>query len=239
MSAPDLRRDHLRRFGMIALATDLTIEGDAARLMPPGTQLHVTRIAFENPTTPESLRRTGPRLRNAAELILPGVALEGMLFGCTSASAVLGDEVTALIGPRAPVTTPLSAALRACEALGVGRLSLLAPYRAETTTLVAGHLARHGVEVVAQSSMGHADDRDMGMLTPEAVIEAALAADHPHADALFLSCTALPAVPVIDRLEMMLGKPVLSSNQVSFWSMLDTAGISGDGPGRLFKVHRW
>ncbi|MCT4370127.1 aspartate/glutamate racemase family protein [Yangia mangrovi] len=239
MPAADLRRDLLRRFGLIALATDLTLEGDAARLMPAGTRLHVTRIAFENPTTPESLRRTGRHLREAAELILPGVALDGLLFGCTSASAVLGAEVAALIGARAPVTTPLSAALRACEALGVGRLSLLAPYMQETTALVADHLVQHGVEVVARKSMGYADDRDMALLTPEAVIEAALAADDPRAEALFLSCTALPAVPVIERLEKMLGKPVLSSNQVSFWSMLDMAGISGNGPGELFKVRRW
>lgn len=239
MPDEELRRDALRRFGLIALATDLTIEGDAVRLMPPGTRLHVTRIAFENPTTPESLRRTGPRLRDAAELILPGMALDGILFGCTSASAVLGAGVVTLVGPRAPVTTPLSATVRALEALRIGRVSLLTPYMAETTALVAEHLRQHGVEVVAQHSMEHADDRDMGMLTPQTVIEAALAADHPRAEALFLSCTALPAVQVIERLEKMLGKPVLSSNQVSFWSMLDTAGISGDGPGKLFKVRRW
>ena len=58
-----MRTDPVRRFGLIALATDLTIEGDAARIMPVGTQLHTTRIAFEIPTTPETLRRCGPRLR--------------------------------------------------------------------------------------------------------------------------------------------------------------------------------
>lgn len=42
--------DKLNRFELVALATDLTIEGDAARLMPQGSRLHVTRIAFENPT---------------------------------------------------------------------------------------------------------------------------------------------------------------------------------------------
>lgn len=229
-----MRRDHIRRFGLIALATDLTIEGDAARLMPPGTQLHVTRIIFENPTTPENLRRTGPRLRAAAELIVPGVQLEGLLFGCTSAAAVLGDEIDAMVGNRAPLTTPVGAAIRAFRALGITRISLLTPYMEETTNLVADHFVGLGIDVVARSSMGHEDDRDMGMLSGETVIAAALEADDPEAEAIFLSCTALPAVPVIERIEAHLGKPVFSSNQVLFWAMLDAAGIASEGPGRLF-----
>src|SRR5699024_10272251 len=121
-------QDDLHRFGLIALATDLTIEGDAARLLPAGCRLHVTRIAFDNPTTAENLRATGPRLAAAARLLVPGVPLAGIGFGCTSASAVLGDEVARALGARAPVTTPMSAALRAFAALDVTRIALMTPY---------------------------------------------------------------------------------------------------------------
>ena len=58
-------RDDVNRFGLIALATDLTIEGDAQRLLPPGCRLNVTRIAFDNPTTAENLKKTGPHLKAA------------------------------------------------------------------------------------------------------------------------------------------------------------------------------
>ena len=85
-------RDDVNRFGLIALATDLTIEGDAQRLLPPGCRLHVTRIAFDNPTTAENLKKTGPHLKAASDLLVPGVALKGIAFGCTSASAVLGFQ---------------------------------------------------------------------------------------------------------------------------------------------------
>ena len=37
------------------------------------------------------------------------------------------------------------------------------------------------------------------------------------ADALFISCTALPVLNIIDRLEKKLNKPVLSSNQALIW----------------------
>lgn len=231
--------DDLHRFGLVALATDLTIEGDAARLMPKGTRLHVTRIAFENPTTHENLLATGPRLRAAVDLLVPGVGLKGIGFGCTSASAVLGDGIGALTGERAPVTTPAGAALRGFRALGVHRVALMTPYLAATTDLVGDHFEASGIEVLRRSSMGHADDRDMAMLGGAEIVEMAEASDHPEAQALFLSCTALPALDLIDELEARLGKPVLTANQALFWAMLDEARIPATGPGALFGTRTW
>ncbi|RJL19677.1 ectoine utilization protein EutA [Paracoccus siganidrum] len=232
-------RDDLNRFGLIALATDLTIEADAARLMPPGTRLHVTRIAFDNPTTAENLRQTGPRLKAAADLIVPGVELKGIGFGCTSASAVLGEGIGALAGNRAPLSTPTGGALRGLRALGIGRISLMTPYLAETTDLVGDWFQAQGIEVLARHSMGHADDRDMALLPAREIVEMAESSDHPQAEALFMSCTALAALPVIDEIESRLGKPVLSANQALFWSMLDLAQIPAIGPGRLFRARTW
>ncbi|WP_374634203.1 ectoine utilization protein EutA [Paracoccus sp. (in: a-proteobacteria)] len=229
----------LNRFGLIALATDLTIEGDALRLMPPGCRLHVTRIAFQNPTTAENLRQTGPRLAEAAALLVPGVALKGVGFGCTSASAVLGQGVQDALGARAPVSTPTSGALRGFQALGVSRVALMTPYLPETADLVGDHFAANGLDVVSRRSMGQADDRDMALLSDQQVMEFALASDHPDAQALFMSCTALPALGLIERIEARLGKPVISANQALFWAMLDQARIPASGPGRLFRLRTW
>ena len=234
-----MHQDRLNRFGLIVLATDLTIEGDAARLMPPDCRLHVTRIAFENPTTAENLRQTGPRLRDAGALLVPGVALKGVGFGCTSASAVLGQGVQKALGGRAPVSTPTSGALRGFAALGVTRVALMTPYLPETADLVGNHFAANGLDVVSRRSMGRADDRDMALLPEAEVMDFALAANHPQAQALFMSCTALPALGLIDRIEARLGKPVISANQALFWAMLDQAGIAATGPGRLFQVRTW
>lgn len=231
-------RDDLHRFGLVALATDLTIEGDANRLLPGNCRLHVTRIAFDNPTTAENLRATGPRLKAAGELLVPGISLAGIGFGCTSASAVLGDGVEAAFGGRAPVSTPMSAALRAFAALRVGRVALMTPYIPATTDLVGDYLAGHGLQIVARHSMGYHDDRDMALLPAQKLIEFVKQSDHPEAEALFLSCTALPAVPLIARLEDMLGKPVVSANLALFWAMLDLADIPATGIGQLFRTRR-
>lgn len=229
----------LQRFGLVALATDMTIEGDAARLMPWGTQLHVTRIAFDNPTTEENLLNTGPRLRAAADLLVPGVDLAAIGFGCTSASAVLGPGIGDLVGDRAPLVTPTSAALRGFAALGITRLALMTPYLAATTDLVGDYFQSHGIDVVRRSSMNYADDRDMAVLDADTIVQMATNSDHPDAQALFMSCTALPAIGLIERIECALGKPVITSNQALFWAMLDQAQIPAAGPGALFRRRTW
>ena len=51
----------LPRLGLILLATDLTLEGDVARLiLPDEAAVHATRVAYANPTTPANLRGMGP-----------------------------------------------------------------------------------------------------------------------------------------------------------------------------------
>jgi maleate isomerase len=57
------------------------------------------------------------------------------------------------------------------------------------------------------------------------------------ADALFISCTALPALSIIDKLEKKLNKVVLSSNQVLIWDTLQSIGKKNsiEGFGKLFK----
>jgi maleate isomerase len=55
---------------------------------------------------------------------------------------------------------------------------------------------------------------------------------------VFLSCTSLPAVEVILRLEDRLGKPVITSNQALIWMALRLAGCDYVAPegGRLFTL---
>lgn len=232
-----------RRFGLIALATDLTIEADAARLMPEGTRLHVTRIAFDNPTTPDNLRATAPRIADAAGLLVPGVPLDGIGFGCTSAGALLGDAVAKAVVAAGrdgvPVTTPTAGARRGLAAMGLRRIALLTPYLPMTTIPVREDFGGYQIEVVSDHSLGFADDRDMAQLSPEAIIAGADAADSPDAQALFVSCTAVPVLSMIPALEARLGKPVISANQALFWAMLDQARIPAAGPGALFRVRTW
>ncbi|CUH13724.1 Maleate isomerase [Jannaschia seosinensis] len=236
--------DGVRRLGLVALSTDLTFERDAARLLPPDdVALHVARLAFQNPTTPANLRAMLPGLSHAADLLVPGVDLAAICFGCTSASITLGDAaVDAAIGrvrPTVPVITPARAAAKAFTALGIRRIALLTPYVVETTGPVAVYFTDMGFDVVRTCCLDLADDRDIARLSSETVVSAAEAADTAAAEAIFVSCTSTPALGLIAEIEARLGKPVITSNQASLWQMLDIAGVPmPKGYGRLFDAKR-
>ena len=46
------------------------------------------------------------------------------------------------------------------------------------------------------------------------------------AEAIFISCTALPIMEIIEKIEKKITKPVLSSNQVLIWDCLRSIKIN-------------
>lgn len=236
-------RDSVQRLGLIALSTDLTSEGDARSILPnEGLSLHVARVAFDNPSTPENLAKLAPRLAAAADLLVPGLPLVAVFFSCTAATVEIGDPAIAAavqaVRPGVPTVTPSGAAIEGFAAMGIRRIALVTPYLQRTTEPMAAYFERAGLDVRVAECLGVADDRDIARLTPDTILDAAMAANRDDVDGMFLSCTALPALGAIDELEQRLGKPVISSNQASYWRMLHFAGRKPvpSAPGRLFSV---
>ena len=231
------------RIGLIALATDHATERDFMN-MRPGDEvvIYTSRVRNINPCTVENLQTMAPLLTEAASLILPGSRLDVMAYSCTSASVVIGHDAVAerihADRPGIPCVTPLSAAYAGFERMGVTRIAVLTPYVDEVNAMIARHIESHGMELAGFTSFHMADDREMANLPPEAIYQAALEADRADAEALFISCTAIRACDVVERLERTLGKPVVTSIQAMFWQSLRYAGYSTpiEGYGRLLRL---
>lgn len=233
----------VKRLGIIVLSTDLTTERDAQRVIPQDlAACHVTRVAFANPTTLENLRQMTPRLSEAARLLGSVPDLQAVWYSCTAASVEIGDYAIADslsdALPHVPVVTPPLAAVEGFAALGVRRIALLTPYLRETTEPMVRYFTNAGLDIRNAQYLGMADDRDMARVSPETILRAVEQVDVADAEGIFVSCTALPALGVIARIEARLGKPVLSSNQASLWRVLHHAGLmpKPDAPGRLFSA---
>ena len=231
------------RIGLIALATDHATERDFMN-MRPGDEvaIYTSRVRNLNPCTVENLQTMAPLLTEAASLILPGTRLDVMAYSCTSASVVIGHDAVAerirAARPGIPCVTPLSAAYAGFERMGVTRIAVLTPYLDEVNAMIARHIEDHGMELAGFTSFHMADDVEMAGLPPETIYEAALEADRTDAEALFISCTAIRACDVVERLERTLGKPVVTSIQAMFWQSLRYAGYSRpvEGYGRLLRL---
>lgn len=232
-----------RRIGLVLLATDHTSERDYAHIIPRDeVATYCSRIAFCNPTTPDSLRAMEPSLIEGAALILPDEPLDAICYSCTAASALLGDDaVSAALKkgkPDVSVVTPPLAARKALDAFGARRISLLTPYLDETAASVARYFADHGYDIVRQTNLGIDDDRTIARVTTHSIIDSAEAAMDEGSDALFISCTALRAAEVASAIEALVDRPVITSNQASAWMCLRLAGVTSPvaGFGRLLSL---
>ena len=130
------------------------------------------------------------------------------------------------------------ALVEALTDLGVHKLGFCSPYTEQLNAEAAAFLTRSGFEIVSLAYVGEdLGNYGQGALSPGEVMELALRADHPDAEALVLSCTDMRSVETVARLEAALGKPVVCSNQAMLYQALELIGLptSEVRCGRLFQ----
>jgi maleate isomerase len=228
--------------GLIVLASDQVVEHEFRQVFTlPGVALFASRIYNDTTITPESLKAMEDGMTEAARLILPGIPLDVVAYGCTSGAMVIGDDkVTKLIHKARPgvaCTTPMKATMAALAALGSKRVALLTPYLDEINHRMRGFIEAGGVSVPVMGSFNEPNDNKVGRISPESIRKAALELGRSElVDTVFIACTNMRLVAFAAELEAELGKPVTSSNHALAWHCLRLAGIDDPQPhlGRLF-----
>jgi maleate cis-trans isomerase len=97
---------------------------------------------------------------------------------------------------------------------------------------VAAFIQTNGVKVVAQETLGFIRNLEIGLLDPQTAFDVGRRVNRPEADAVLLACGNWSTFSIIDQLERDLGKPVLTTNQVSLWhalKMMNEKSLGGLG----------
>lgn len=217
------------RLGLVQLASDFTLENEWRQLLGERVELYSTRTPCSPTVTPEGLRGLAQGLAQSSALLVPGLPLDVLAFGCTSGSMLIGEqEISRLLNrahPGVPVSNPWSAVKAALRGLDARRIAVLTPYIGEVNYPLHQGLQQAGHEIAAFGAFSVLEDAEIPRI-PAAAIEAAaleLLAGQ-RVDALFLACTNLRTLELLDGLEKRLGLPVISSNQALFWHALQLAG---------------
>ncbi|UJW35293.1 maleate cis-trans isomerase [Saccharothrix sp. AJ9571] len=205
----------------------------AERLLGAGFQLPVEHIyGTDLHAVPELLDLGSPeRLKEGAALLAEHKP-DAVVWACTSGSFVYGwegarkqaEQLAEAAG--VPSTSTSFAFVEAAKALGVRKVAVAASYPDDVARLFVEFLGAGGVEMLTMSSAGIDTAAEVGELSPEAVVELAVAHDHPDADAVLVPDTAMRTLGVLEAIENRLGKPVLTANQVTIWEGLRQAGVS-------------
>ena len=230
------------RIGLIALASDFMIEKDFINVIKDkNIDFFVNRIECYNPLTRENLIKMSEKVTEVTKDILPDEKIDCVVYACTSGTIAAGynsiEKKVKIAKPEAKVTTPSTAAIKALKKLKIQKLSIFTPYSKRLNDEVVEYFKKEDFEVTTNSYFDIESDIDIGKVDSEYLFNVLSKMDLKEADALFVSCTALPVLQLIDKLEKKLNKPVLSSNQALIWDTLENIGqnVSINGFGKLFS----
>jgi len=239
---PQFLSKHNPRVGLIALATDFMIEKDFIKVIKDkDIDFFVNRIECYNPLTKENLIRMSEKVTEVTNNILPNEDIDCVVYGCTSGTIAAGydsiEKKVKAAKPKAKLTTPSSAAIKALKKFNVKKLAIFTPYSKKLNDEVVNFFLSEKFDIVSNTYLDIAADYDIGKVDEDFLFKTLSNMDLADADALFISCTALPALAIIARLEKKHGKMVLSSNQALIWETLEKIGMnkSVTGFGKLFS----
>mgnify|MGYP001292877591 CR=1 FL=1 len=202
------------RIGLIVLSTDVMIEKDFLKILSSKpVDLFVNRITNYNPVTAENLSKMTQNITSVTANILPGEKVDCIVYGCTSGTIVSGFEnirkKVNLAKPEALVTAPSIAALNALKKKNIKKVSIVTPYIKSVNDEVVNFFKRNNFEVTSNTYFDIESDLDIGKVDQEKLYETLSKIDHNNAQALFVSCTSLPVLNIIEKLEKKLVRQLI------------------------------
>lgn len=227
------------RVGLIYIASSVTMEPECYAMAPDGVSIHTARIPLGTVSVEELTRlaNEGKERMLEATRLLATAPLHSLVFACTSGSFVGGkgydEKIMAemrAVAADIPVTTTTTASVKALRAAGAKRIVIAAPYTREVTDRAVSYFGQHGFEVLDSSCLDIDSDHEIGWTPPERVYDQVRRLNRCDADAIFISCTNLRTIAILEALEQDLGKPVISATQASFWDGVRLAGVQDGLP---------
>jgi maleate isomerase len=255
---PDVR-SFRRKFGLVIPATNTTMEHELWSIIwknqgPDGLQgvgLHTSTVITPKPQlqTKEDLLEYKHQflggLKTAVDTawlaqpqyMIMGMSLEHILGGLQEIRAPIA-EIEAYSG--LPWATWLDAVHAALERFGAKRIGLLTPFDRNGNEFATQMFEELGYEVVSSVGFACANALHIAHVpdwAKEKAILELLATEKNDLHAVVQCGTNMSLIDVSEKLEPVLGIPILGINAVTFWYALRENGFEGPltGGGRLLR----
>jgi maleate isomerase len=214
------------RVGLLVPSSNTVMEPDFWRALPPGATLHTGRMYLEE-TTPEAESRMLDEHVLPAARDLATARPDLIVFGCTSAGALRGNQYDADLCRRisdlsgVPTVSVIASVRQAITASGARRVGVVTPYVDALNQRIRESVEADGVAVAGIAGLGISDNFEIATVPQERIVDfAERTLRDLDIDLAFVSCTNFPAVTALPELEQRLGLPVVTSNQAAIAAML-------------------
>src|SRR4051812_16578493 len=231
------------RFGLLTPSSNTTQEPEFSAALPPSISLHTGRVAYRD-ITPEEQDRCVLELESESRK-LADAEVDVIVFAATAPTLAKGKGYDRELIKRMedasgrPATTAATAFVDALRLLGAKKVAIGAPWSKTMDKPMVEFMQASGFEVVHSEVVGFVASIDLGRVGPDSAYELGRRADRADADAIVMPGGNWASMPVVERLESELGKPVLVNNAVSLWGGLRLLkrNDSISGYGRLLRDH--
>lgn len=210
-----------RRIGLLVPSSNTVIEVDLGRRLPTGATLHTARMFMEDTTVEGESRMLDEFTIPAAEAIAT-VRPDIVIFGCTSAGALRGNEFDDELVDRISKVTDARAlsvirsVREAIDLRGGGRIGVITPYNEALNEKIQTSLEADGLEVVGVTGLGLEENFTIAEVAPDQIVEQAVRSyRNKDIDILFASCTNYRAFDALEGIQAAMGVPVVTSNQAT------------------------
>ena len=173
--------------------------------------------------------------------ILPGERIDCVAYACTSGTIATGyksikDKVKKAKA-NSKLTTPSTSSISALKKFKIKKIAVFTPYPKKLNDEVLDFFKQNKFIITSNSYFDIKSDVNIGKIDSEYLFKVLSNTKLNGAEALFISCTALPALSIIDKLEKKLGVMVFSSNQTLIWDTLNKIGEKNfiKGYGKLLR----
>ena len=221
------------RVGLLVPSSNTVMETDLHRRLPADRfTVHTGRMFLEE-TTPEAEaemldRHVMPAARDVATA-RPDV----LVFGCTSAGALLGNDADRELCARmaqetgTEVISTIASVRGALARRRAGRVGVITPYVDALNDRIRESIEADGIEVAAIEGLGITENFAIAEVDPDEVVAfARRTVQGVPVDLVFASCTNFRAVDALPAIEGALGVPAVSSNQAVLEAVLQRFGMS-------------
>jgi maleate isomerase len=223
-----------QRLGLLIPSSNSVMEVDFYRNLPAGVTLHTARMYMED-TTPEGESLMLDRFALPAARDVGTARPDAVVFGCTSAGALRGNDYDHELCDRiaeaagCPAVSVIASVRGAIERRRGRRIGVVTPYVDSLNQKIKESIEAGGdVEVAGIFGLGITENFTIAEVSPDEVVRFAVSSLGPLSiDLAFASCTNFRAMEVVPELEQALGVPVVTSNAAAFEATAELLRGSG------------
>ena len=237
-------------FGVIVPSTNTVVEHDYWRAGIPGVAFRAGSMHIPNPVMGDDadfealLGQIRASIETAVRDVLTAEP-DRMVMGMSAETFWGGVEGNAAFEKRLrdrtglPVTTGASSCRAALEELGCRRIGVFSPYQPVADREVGRFFTEAGFSVEAITGLRCPTAMDIARVPDARLLQVVEEVDGPDVDAIVQVGTNLSFVALADRLECLLGKPVIAINSATLWMALRAHGLDDQlpGAGQLLREH--